>query len=113
MGSAVVTVGCGVFMMQVENHGPLLFSCHFEMPAFMCGVQWDVKIHGRVGQTCSFNINAFISVIVPCTNRMMSIMLDLSSPVPLTGMSFLCFFVHIFGGFCTGVFLYLNPSSKP
>lgn len=72
MGYAIVRMGCGVFMMLVENHGPLQFSYHLKIPAFMCRMQWDVKIYDSVKQICSFNIKAFFSVIVPCTNQMIS-----------------------------------------
>lgn len=79
MGYVVDRRGCGVFMMPVENHGPLQFGYHLKILAFMCKMQWDVKIYGRVKQICSFNIKAFFSVIVRCTNQMISLMLDLSS----------------------------------
>ena len=47
MGYAVVSMGCGVFMMLLENPGPLQFSYHLKIPAFMCRMQWDVKMHGE------------------------------------------------------------------
>lgn len=43
MGYVVDRMGCGVFMMLVENHGSLQFSYHLKILAFMCRMQWDVK----------------------------------------------------------------------
>lgn len=80
MGYTIVRMGCAVFMMLVENHGPLQFGYHLKIPAFMYRMQWNVKMYGLVKQICSLNIKAFFSVSLPCTNQMISIMLDLSSP---------------------------------
>lgn len=77
MGCVADGTGCGIFMMPVENHRPLQLGPHLEIPAFICRMQWDVKIYGRLKQICSFNIKAFFSVIVSCTNQMISIMLEL------------------------------------
>lgn len=72
-------MGCGVFMTLVENHGPLQSGYQPKIPAFMRSAQWDVKIYGGVKLICSFNTKAFFSVIVRCTNQMISFMVDVSS----------------------------------
>lgn len=59
MGHVVDRMGCGVFMMPVENPGPSQSGYHLKIPAFMWRMQWDVKIYGGVPQICSFNIKAF------------------------------------------------------
>ncbi len=45
MGYVADRMGCGVFMMLVENQGPLQSGHHLKIPAFMCRLQWDVKIY--------------------------------------------------------------------
>lgn len=64
------------FIMQVENHGPLQLHYHLKIPASMCRMQWGVKIYDWVKQLCSFGMRAFPCVIVPCTNQMISIILN-------------------------------------
>lgn len=74
MGYVADRMGCGIFMMLAENHRALQLGYHLKIPAFMCRMQWNVKIYGRVKQIFSLSIKAFFSIIVPCTNQMISIM---------------------------------------
>lgn len=46
IGYVADRMGCGIFMMLAENHGPLQLGYHLKIPAFMCRMQWDVKIYG-------------------------------------------------------------------
>lgn len=63
--------GCSMFILLVENHSPLQLGYHFKkLLAFMCRMQWDVKIYDRLKQICSFRVKICISVITVCMNQM-------------------------------------------